>query len=67
MADIKAKWKKKGKEELHNFCQNTKRDRGGSYFEGYYRNGSFPWLHEIKTNRRAFVSINRMRAGHFSL
>jgi hypothetical protein len=21
-------WKKKGKEELHSFCQNTKRDRG---------------------------------------
>jgi ribonuclease HI len=25
VADLKAKWKKKGKEELHSFCQNTKR------------------------------------------
>jgi hypothetical protein len=26
VADLKAQWKKKGKDELHNFCQNTKRD-----------------------------------------
>jgi hypothetical protein len=32
-----------------------------------YRNGSSPWFREIKMNRRAFVSINRMRAGHTSL
>jgi hypothetical protein len=24
-ADLKTQWKKKGKEELHSFCQNTKR------------------------------------------
>jgi hypothetical protein len=30
-------------------------------------NGSSPWFREIKMNRRAFVSINRMRAGHTSL
>jgi hypothetical protein len=35
MADLKAQWKKKGKEELHSFYQNTKRDRGESYFERY--------------------------------
>jgi hypothetical protein len=64
VADLKTQWKKKGKEELHSFCQNTKRDRGGNYFERYYRNGSSPWFREIKMNRRAFVSINRMRAGH---
>jgi hypothetical protein len=56
-----------GKEELHSFCQNTKRARGENYFERYYRNGSSPWFHEIKMNRRAFVSINHMRAGHSSL
>jgi hypothetical protein len=44
------------------FLQNTK-----SYFERYYRNGSSPWFREMKMNRRAFVSINRMRAGHSSL
>jgi hypothetical protein len=60
VADLKTQWKEKGKEELHSFCQNTKRDR-------YYRNGSSPWFREIKMNRRAFVSINRMRAGHTSL
>jgi hypothetical protein len=64
---FKVQWKKKGKEELHSFCQNTKRDRGESYFERYYRNGSSPWFREIKTNRHAFASINRMRAGHSSL
>jgi hypothetical protein len=52
---------------LHIFCENTKRDRGESYFERYYRNDSSPWFSEIKMNRRTFVSINRMRAGHFSL
>jgi hypothetical protein len=31
------------------------------------RDGSAPWFREIKTNRRAFVPINRMRAGHSSL
>jgi hypothetical protein len=67
VADLKPQWKKKGKEELHSFCQNTKPDRGERYFEGYYRSGSAPWFCEIKTNHRAFVSINRMRAGHTSL
>jgi hypothetical protein len=67
VADFKAKWKKKGKEELHNFCENTKQDRGQNYFETYYRNGSTPWCSEMKMNRRAFVSVNRMRAGHTSL
>jgi ribonuclease HI len=32
VADLKAQWKKKGKEELHGFCHNTKRGRGESYF-----------------------------------
>jgi hypothetical protein len=40
VADLKIQWKKKGKEELHSFCQNTKWDRGENYFERYYRNGS---------------------------
>jgi hypothetical protein len=30
-------------------------------------NGSSPWFREIKMNRRAFVSINRTRAGHSNL
>jgi hypothetical protein len=38
-----------------------------TYFERYYRNGSSPWFSELKMNRRAFVSINHMRAGHNSL
>jgi hypothetical protein len=54
VADLKTKWKKKGK-ELHSFCQNTNRDRGESYFEKYYRNGSSPWFREIKMNRRALT------------
>jgi ribonuclease HI len=33
VADLKTQWKKKVKQELHSFCQNTKRDRGESYFE----------------------------------
>jgi hypothetical protein len=33
-ADLKIQWKKKGQEELHSFCQNTKRDREEGYFEG---------------------------------
>jgi hypothetical protein len=65
--DLKAQLKKKGKEEFHSFCQNTKRDRGGSYFQRYYRNGSSPWFHVIKMNLRTFVLVNRMRPGHSSL
>jgi hypothetical protein len=67
VADLKAQWKKEGKEELHSYCQNTKRDRGERYFERYYRNGSSLWFREINVTRRAFVSINRMTAGHSSL
>ncbi|PNF30200.1 hypothetical protein B7P43_G08428 [Cryptotermes secundus] len=67
VADLKTEWKMKGKEELHSFCQNTKQERGERYFERYYRKGSTPWFSQIKMNRRAFVSINRMRAGHTSL
>jgi hypothetical protein len=44
VADLKAQWKEKGKEELHNFCKNTQRGRGESLFERYYRNGSSPWF-----------------------
>jgi hypothetical protein len=64
VADLKAQWKRKGKEGLHGFFQNTKRERRGSYFERYHRNGSAAWFREIKINCRAFVSINRMRGGH---
>jgi hypothetical protein len=67
VADLKTQCKKRGIEELHSFCQNTKRDGGENYFERYYRNGSSPWFREMKMNRRGFVSINRMRAGHTSL
>jgi ribonuclease HI len=35
VADHKVQWKKKGIEELHSFCENTKKDRGESYFERY--------------------------------
>jgi hypothetical protein len=58
---------KKDKEELHRFCQNTKRDRGERHFERFYRHGSALWLREIKMNRHAFVSINHVTAGHTSL
>jgi hypothetical protein len=67
VTDLKAQWQKKGKEELHNFCQNTKSDIGKWYFERYYSNGSSPRFLEIKVNRLVFVSVNRMRAGHLSL
>jgi hypothetical protein len=53
--------------EGNNFYQNTKRDRGESYFERYNRHGSSPWLREINMNRRAFVLTNRIGAGHTSL
>jgi hypothetical protein len=33
VADLKAQWKEKGKEEFHSFCHNTKTDRGESCFE----------------------------------
>jgi hypothetical protein len=48
VADLKAQCIKKGKEELHNFCENTKRNRGESYFERLCRNGSSPWFREKK-------------------
>jgi hypothetical protein len=67
VTELKTQWKKKDEEELNSFCQNTKWGRGESYLERYYRNGSAPWFREIKMNRRAFMSINRMRAGHTSL
>jgi hypothetical protein len=46
--DLKAHWKKKGKEELHSFCENTKRDRAQNYFERCYKNGSSAWFIELK-------------------
>jgi hypothetical protein len=42
-------------------------DKGESYFERYYKNGSSPRLRKTKMNIHAFVSIKCMRAGHFSL
>jgi hypothetical protein len=42
-------------------------DRGESYCERYYRNGSSPWSRETKMNCHAFVSINCMRADHSSV
>jgi hypothetical protein len=48
MADLKAKWKNKGKEELHCFCQDIKCDREQSYFERYYKNVLSPWFREKK-------------------
>jgi hypothetical protein len=52
----------------HRVTYHNKRDRGESYFERYYRNGSSsPWFRDIKMNRSVFLSINRMRAGNSSL
>jgi hypothetical protein len=45
------------------FLSKHHTDRG----ERYYRSGSAPWFREIQMKRRAFVSLNRMRAGHTSL
>jgi hypothetical protein len=67
VAKLKAQCKEKGKDQLHKFCENSKRGRGESYFERFYRNGSAPWFREIKVNHRAFMSIKGMRAGHISL
>jgi hypothetical protein len=67
VTDLKAQWKKKGREEFHSFCQNTKRERGESYFERYYRNGLSLWSRKIKINCRAFVSVNCNSTGHTSL
>jgi hypothetical protein len=66
VADLKAQWKKKGKEELHSFCENTKRKQEKSTLKDA-RNGSSPWFCEIKMNRRSFMSINHMTVGHTSL
>lgn len=67
MADIEAQCKKNGKEELHSFHQNTKRDSGESYVERYYRNGSSMWLCRIKMNHCAFVSVNCMSMSSFNI
>jgi hypothetical protein len=62
MADLKAQWEMKGKKELLSLCQNTRRNRG----ETYYKNGSSPCFH-INMNRRALVWVNLKRAGHSCL
>jgi hypothetical protein len=67
VADLKAQWEKKATRILTVFVKTPKRNRGESYFERYYRNGLSPWFREIKMNRRAFMSANRMRAGHINL
>jgi hypothetical protein len=41
-------WKKKGKDELDRFCQNTESGRGESYFKRFYRNGSSLKFRKIK-------------------
>jgi hypothetical protein len=64
VTDLKAQWEKTEKEELHTFCQNTERDKGESYFEGYYRSGSSQWFREVKMNCPDFVSV---RQGHSTL
>jgi hypothetical protein len=61
VADLKAEWKKKGKDELHSFCANTNTG------QRTVLHGSSPWFSEIKMNCQAFVSINCMTAGHTSL
>jgi hypothetical protein len=60
VADLNAQWKRKGTEELHSSV-NTPRGQRRKLLEGHYRKGSSPWF------RRAFVSVNRMTAGHTSL
>jgi hypothetical protein len=43
----------------HGVTHHTRRDKGESYFVGYYRNGSSQWFRKIKMNLLAFMSINR--------
>jgi hypothetical protein len=66
VADLRSQWTKKVK-NFTVFVKTPNGNTGERYFERYCRNGSAPWFREIKTNRRAFVSISRMRASHTSL
>jgi hypothetical protein len=64
--NFKAQWKKRGKEELHNFYQNTKRTGEKATLKG--TTGMARLRDSVrKMNRLAFMSINRMRAGHSCL
>jgi hypothetical protein len=66
VADLKSPVERERQRGASHFSQNTKWDTGENYFERYHRNGFSPWFCEIKMNCHAFVSINRMRAGHSS-
>jgi uncharacterized GH25 family protein len=58
----KSSGKRKAK---RSFTVSVKTPKGTG--ERSYRNGPSPWFCEKEVNHRAFVSINRMRAGHSSL
>jgi hypothetical protein len=57
LAEFRAQWKKE--KRSFKVCQNTRRGRGESYFEKYYRNGLSP----IDKNEPSCL----MRAGHSRL
>ena len=66
--DFKGYWKNLMKEELHEWFMNYKAlNKGRYYFENFYDISRDPWFVKYNLERKAIVSINRLRSNHSSL
>lgn len=69
--DFSAKWKEVMFEDLDKFCIELSRSKaegiGARFFMYYFRKSKKKWFEECDLNRKALVSINRLRSNHSSL
>ncbi|XP_044591447.1 uncharacterized protein LOC123269675 [Cotesia glomerata] len=66
-SDFKGLWKERINNEFKYWFVEISRDKGFTFQKNIGFGGVKPWFDKMKLNRRAIVSINRLRSGHTSL
>ena len=66
-SDLRQLTKALSKENTHTYITSLGTTKGIKYFENYYKKHSKSWYHNKKLPREIITTINRIRAGHYSL
>ncbi|XP_032457267.1 uncharacterized protein LOC116418058 [Nasonia vitripennis] len=65
-SDFKPYWKELAYENTVNYNLEIEATKGKQYFENFYTNTKHPWFRNKNLSKKAIVTINRLRADHYS-
>ena len=66
-SDMKESFKLAMKENTKSLLLSSDLDKGKAYFDFYYNDTEKPWFQSKNLSREFIVTINRLRANHYSL